>query len=168
MKRVLSLLIAIAVAPASADAASVRLQLSGSEYQGGPAFALSFGRTVVGSGVVDVLSGHGTAFTFEVSDLLLAGNPSLLLRLTNDARGGPGADRNLYLISATVNGEILPLETFSIFSKGETRAHRLRDGHLEIWSGNEVAIANAPAGGWPLGAPTLRPALSTAEAWPGR
>jgi hypothetical protein len=163
MKRILPVLIAI-VMPAAANAASVRLQLSGSDYRGGPAFELTVGRTVVGSGVVDVLAGgsNGTMFEYEVPDLLLAGNPPLHLRLTNDARGGPGEDRNLYLISAAVNGEALALGGMAVLSNGELRPDRLRKGHLEIWSGNEFAVAHAPPGGWPLAPPQLRPALAAA------
>jgi hypothetical protein len=166
MKRMLPFLVAIAAMPVSASAASVRLELSGSDYRGGPAFEVAFGRTVVGSGVVDVLAdgGAGAVFEFEVPDLLLAGNPSLLLRFTNDARGGPGEDRNLYLISAAVNGEALALGGIAVVSNGALRPDRLRQGRLEIWSSSEYAVAHAPPGGWQLGPPQLRPGLAAAVA----
>jgi hypothetical protein len=170
MKRAAFLLIGFAMAASTAGAAEVRLRLSGTAYAGGPTFDLAFGRTIVGSGVVDAGkdSDGGSTFDFDVSDLLLVGRPDLRIRLTNDARGGPGEDRNLYLLSATVNGLDLPIADFRVLMQGEPRLHRLRRGHLEIWSGNEVAVASAPPEGWPLGPPELRPALVATDAGQGR
>lgn len=170
MKRLLVCLSALLVFPGTGLGASLRLELSGSQYQGGPAFDVAFGSMVVGSGTVDPLppDGTGVTFDFALPDLLLAGNPDLRLRLTNDARGGPGEDRNLYLIAASVDGESVPLQDFRVLLKGEPREHRLRGGHLEIWSGQEVAVASAPPGGWPLDAPVLRPsvaAIGTQAGW---
>jgi hypothetical protein len=169
MKHSLWLLLGLGLAVTAPQAAEVRLELSGTSYNGGPAFDLAFGNTVVGEGVVDPAAGTNEGvFRFEVSDLLLVSNPDLRIRLTNDARGGPGEDRNLYIVSAAVNGVGLPIADFAVLSKGEARPHRLRNGHLEVWSGNEVAVASPPTSGWPLGQPALRPAFAALDVAQGQ
>lgn len=171
MKLCRACLVALAAWSGPADAATLRLELSGTAYHGGPAFDAAFGPVVVARGTVDPppAGAGGAVFEISVSDLLLAGNPDLRIRLTNDAWDGPGADRNLYVVAVALDGEPVPLDGFRIISHGESKQHRLRNGRLEIWSSQEVAIARAPTEGWPLGAPALRSALDAAASqvgWP--
>ncbi len=149
--RSLAIFLALAFAQiAPAFAARIDLGLSGTSFNGGPAFKLSVGDHAVGAGLVDPLPAAGKAriFTFEVNDQLLADNPTISLRLTNDAFDGKGKDRNLFLMSVKVDGHDVPLESFQLLSKGVPVAHRLRSGHLEIWSSQEAAVTPAPTGGW--------------------
>ena len=163
LARSLAIFLALAFAQtAPAFAARIELGLSGTSFDGGPAFELSLGDHAVGAGVVDPLptAGKARTFTFEVPDKLLAGNPTMTLRLTNDAFGGKGKDRNLYLVSAKIDGHDVPLDKFQLLSKGVPVAHRLRSGHLEIWSSQEAAVAAAPSAGWLLLVRASHPAIT--------
>lgn len=140
----------LASATTTTSAAELTLRLSGTDYEGsGPAFAVLFGETTIGAGTVDTSVAGGQVFTFNVPDTLLAPNDDLRIRFTNDARKAPDEDRNLYLIAADLNGADIPLSSFVITRPDLASVpKRLRNGTLQIWSGNEVAVAAAPPGGW--------------------
>lgn len=143
-------LIAIMIAMPAALAAEVSVIVSGTEYQGGPAFEISVGKTVIGTGTVDPLPAkdQASAFSFNVPDNLLATKDVLRIRLTNDAYGGPGKDRNLFIFGVAINEQQVLAKEFSILSKGQPVSRKIKANHIDIWSSQEVAVANAPDGGW--------------------
>jgi outer membrane protein OmpA-like peptidoglycan-associated protein len=103
-----------------------------------------------------------------VPDHLLSGNGELRVRLTNDAFGGQGQDRNLYVFGATVDGQRLPVSAFSILQKGKPVNRKVKLNHIDVWSNQEAAVAAAPKGGW-LGtgpAAVSAPAAIEVEATP--
>ncbi|NGP16452.1 carbohydrate-binding domain-containing protein [Devosia aurantiaca] len=79
----------------SAEAGEISVTLSGAAFEGGPAFEMALGGTVVGSGTVENPVPEGQTFTFAVGDDLLATQGDLTLRLTNDYFAGEGQDRSL-------------------------------------------------------------------------
>lgn len=138
----------LAMGPATS--AEVELNLSGSAFEGGPAFEAAIGGQVVGTGTVENPVPQGTPFRFEVDDQVLEGASDFTVRLTNDYSGGEGQDRNLSILAARVGAVGLTPEDFILTSGGEP-IERDAGAGVQIWSGDESAVANAPAGGW-LGA----------------
>src|SRR6185369_6682092 len=151
------------VLPAAATEVSVIL--SGSDFNGGPAFELTLGGKVIGTGVLDPIPAEGQAsiFAFDVPDHLLSGNGELRVRMTNDAFGGPGKDRNLYVFGAMVDGQRIPVSDFSILQKGKPIKRKVKVNHIDVWSNQEVAVAPAPKGGW-LGTSADAPAVTAPAA----
>jgi outer membrane protein OmpA-like peptidoglycan-associated protein len=155
--------IAALVMPAAATEVSVIL--SGSDFNGGPAFELTLGGKVIGTGVLDPIPADGQAsiFAFDVPDHLLSGNGELRVRMTNDAFGGPGKDRNLYVFGAMVDGQRIPVSDFAILQKGKPIKRKVKVNHIDVWSNQEVAVAPAPKGGW-LGTSTDAPTVAAPAA----
>ena len=139
---------ALAVTPALAGV--VEVQLSGTAFEGGPAFELALGGQVIGAGSVDEPTEEGRLFTFDVDDSLLAGTGDFTVRLTNDYFAGEGKDRSLSILGGRVGSTVLTPENFDIVTDGESIARDRSNGAL-VWSGDEIAVANAPHEGW-LGA----------------
>jgi len=156
----LASLVGLATLVVPAAATEVSVILSGSDFNGGPAFELTLGGKVIGTGVLDPVPADGQAsiFAFDVPDHLLSGNGELRVRLTNDAFGGPGKDRNLYVFGATVDGQHIPVSDFSILQKGKPVQRKVKLNHIDVWSNQEVAVAAAPKGGWLRTQPSAAPA----------
>jgi len=97
--------------------------------------------------VIEHPSSAGTVFRLVVDDGLLEGRGDLTVRLTNDYFAGEGRDRSLVILSARVGAVELAPEDFILTSAGEP-IERDRSNGVQIWSGNDIAVANAPEGGW--------------------
>ncbi|SMQ85506.1 OmpA family protein [Devosia lucknowensis] len=138
---------ALSLAGYSARAGEISVTLSGTAFEGGPAFEMALGGTVVGSGTVENPVPEGQTFTFAVGDDLLASQGDLTLRLTNDYFAGEGQDRSLAVLSATVGATGLTPADFNIVAEGTIIERDNSIGAL-VWSENETAVANAPPGGW--------------------
>lgn len=145
---VLMTVVALAVTPSMAGEVEVRL--SGTAFEGGPAFELALGGQVIGAGSVDKPTEEGRVFTFGVDDSLLAGTGDFTVRLTNDYFAGEGQDRSLSILSGRVGSTVLTPENFAIVTDGAAITRDSSKGAL-VWSGDEIAVANAPHEGW-LGA----------------
>lgn len=145
---VLMTVVALAVTPAIAGEVEVRL--SGIAFEGGPAFELALGGQVIGAGSVDEPTEEGRVFTFGVDDGLLACTGDFTVRLTNDYFAGEGQDRSLSILGGRVGSTVLTPENFAIVTDGAAIARDSSKGAL-VWSGDEIAVANAPHKGW-LGA----------------
>ncbi|WP_421760474.1 carbohydrate-binding domain-containing protein [Devosia sp.] len=165
MKTALALAAAL-MATASVSAAELSIDLSGTAFEGGPAFELRMGKTVIGSGTIDPVppDGQPASFLFDVPDAVLAEGKDLVVRFTNDKWQGAGQDRNLYVLFARVNGKELSPEDFHLMNKDGPVARKVRQGRLEIWSGLETAVAPPPAEGWIAGVAQAAPAPEPAPA----
>jgi outer membrane protein OmpA-like peptidoglycan-associated protein len=120
----------------------LKLFLTGTEFDGMPAFEVKFGDTVLETGMLTTLSPEGEEFVFDVPDDYA--DDALQVRLTNDKYKEGVGDINLTLLRAVVGGkEVLP-SSFTYEQNGDVRAGvngRLNNNSL-------LAIADAPAGGW--------------------
>ncbi|GLQ53991.1 hypothetical protein GCM10010862_12500 [Devosia nitrariae] len=125
----------------------MELTLSGTAYDGGPAFEAAIGGEVVATGTIDDPVPEGSVFHFTVDDRILAGNGDLTIRLTNDHYGGEGKDRSLHILGGRVGDTPLAPAQFILTSNGE-RIERDTGAVVQVWSEAEIAVVNAPPGGW--------------------
>lgn len=151
-------------ATASAGATELALTFSGSDYQGGPAFEVRLGKTLVGTGVVDPIpaTGQGYEYSFVLPDGPVDASRQLSIRMTNDAFKAHGEDRNLFLLAASIDGTQIPLTSFALTRKGEPFTRKLIGGHLELWNNQEVA--SLPIGGETSGGSITTAAAPSADA----
>ncbi len=156
MRTVLVTLLLASAVPATA-AAELKLTLSGTEFMGMPAFEARLGDEVVGSGTLTTISPQGEVFTFEV-DGDYASKP-LEIRFTNDRYEEGVGDRNLYILGVSFAGVNLPIADL-VYRQGDTILDR---DNGRLGANSIVAIANPPAGGWPLDAEPTE-AVSAADA----
>jgi outer membrane protein OmpA-like peptidoglycan-associated protein len=142
-------------------AADVSVWLSGQDFDGGPAFVVQVGEVTIGNGVIDLIptDPDGVRFDFTVADELLGSQP-LSIKLTNDAYEAGVGDRNLIVIRAKVGGAEIALSDFEFRGPDGT----VLDGSRGVLASNgQVAVAAAPAAGWPVRAeaPAEMPASSS-------
>jgi outer membrane protein OmpA-like peptidoglycan-associated protein len=159
----------ICLAPAGALAEASRLQviLGGEAYDGPPKFEVTFDGEVLGEAAVEAAIDTATAgrfadaadktpyvqsFEFEIPEALFKPGGEVRVRLTNEAFGGEGSnrDRNLYLAAISVNGQAVTVSGLSTSSKDGERPNELLGEFLVLLDGNEQAVSAAPAGGWPM------------------
>jgi outer membrane protein OmpA-like peptidoglycan-associated protein len=129
------------------QAAEVAVTLTGTDFNGGPAFEVSIGSTIVGTGRLDPIppAGAGKTFVFDVPDATLAAGGDLGVRMTNDAFEAGVGDRNLKVLGASIAGNVVDLSDFRVVRAGELLPTR-ESGSL--WNNSDVALASPPAGGW--------------------
>ena len=127
-----------------AQAGEVSVRLGGTAYNGGPAFRLVLGGTVVGEGTVENVDGQD--FSFNVSDDILSLNQDLRITLTNDAFVDVGGDRNLRIIGAIVGNSTLSPANFDIYRVGQVDPITSSSGML--FGNNDYGLAQAPDTGW--------------------
>ena len=145
-----------------AHAGEVTFKLSGVGFEGGPAFEAAIGGQVIATGTVEEPKPDGEDFSFSVPDELLNGTGDLTLRLTNDYFAGEGQDRSLLVLGATIGNQELTPDRFIVAKDGQ-KVERDSSTGVPLWSGDETAVAIAPADGWlGTGAPaeTVVPACS--------
>lgn len=128
----------------TACGAQITLSLSGTEFEGGPAFVVALGDNVVGEGTLEAIPSDtpGLLFSFEVADDLVWEGGPLSVKLTNDKATEGAGDRNLFIRAATVGPTSLSATDFQIENGDAARP----PGHL--YRDREVAIAMEPADGW--------------------
>ncbi|WP_108397270.1 carbohydrate-binding domain-containing protein [Devosia submarina] len=129
------------------NAAELSITLSGTAFEGSPAFEVGLGGTVVGSGTLDNPVPAQQTFSFEIADDLLTDAGDLTVRLTNDYFTGEGQDRSLSILEATVGATNLAPTDFVLVQNGAP-IDRDNSAEVSIWSGDETAVANPPSGGW--------------------
>jgi outer membrane protein OmpA-like peptidoglycan-associated protein len=156
----------LAVVPATAEEAMVKLTLAGEAYEGPPAFLVDFADTKIGEGAVDKAIDTTTdgrifkqsdwapytqTFTFAIPGDVFKADGTVSVKLTNDDWGGPGSnqDRTLILIHAVIDGIEVPAKDFVWMEKGETKQMPKGSKGLVLGINKAVAIANPPSGGWP-------------------
>jgi len=96
--------------PVSERITMLVLQVSGDPWNGAPQFTVDVNGQQVG-GIQNATASHAQgqwgSFTF-VGDYGLSGPQSVAVNFINDAYGGPGQDRNLYVASLSVDGQLYP------------------------------------------------------------
>jgi len=161
MVKLLALCAAAFAIGGSASAADIRLRLSGTELNGGPAFEVLVGQEVVGNGTVDPIPEPGkyAEFTFQVPDAQLSDASQIAVRMTNDAYEEGVGDRNLVVVSATVASVQLESTDFRIMRQGADTGRS--DGRLS--ANSDLAVAEAPSDGWLAAQPAKKPELSSSQ-----
>ena len=181
--------ILLCAASGAALAASSRLQLivGGEAYDGPPRFEVSFDGKPLGEAAVNAAIDTGTvgrfadaadkaayvqSFDFEIPEDMFRPDGEVRVRLTNEAYGGDGSerDRNLYLAAVTLNGRAVTLSGLATEGKQAGQQNEVLGEFLVLRDGNVQAVSRAPAGGWPLPEaaiaevePPSQPAAATTE-----
>lgn len=162
---------------ALADASRLQVILGGEAYDGPPKFEVSFDGQVLGERAVEaaidtVATGrfadaadktpYVQSFEFEIPDEVFEPGGEVRIRLTNEAFGGAGSnrDRNLYVAAISVNGQAVTVSGLSTEGKDGRQPNELLGEFLVLYDGNAEAVSEAPGGGWPM------PAASVAAAAP--
>jgi outer membrane protein OmpA-like peptidoglycan-associated protein len=164
----------LSVLPSVALAEASRLQviLGGEAYDGPPKFEVSFGGQVLGEAAVDAAIDTATAgrfadaadktpytqvFEFEIPEKLFDSNGEVRIRLTNEAFGGEGSnrDRNLYLAAIAVNGQAVTVSGLATEGKAGDAPNELLGEFLVLQDGNVQAVSAPPSGGWPMPGATV-------------
>jgi len=92
------------------------------------------------------------SFAFEIPEEVFNPGGEVRIRLTNEAFGGEGSnrDRNLYVAAISVNGQAVTVSGLSTAGKGGTQPNELLGEFLVLYDGNAQAVSAAPSGGWPM------------------
>ena len=161
-----ALLVSATSAGAQAQDSIVTVVLAGEAYDGPPAFAVTFNGAVVGQGVVDkaidtiakgrivahgAMQGPAESFTFRVPSKEFDPHAELRIALTNDKfdEVNKVGDRNLYVVSASVNGREIQGPDF-VRRFGDSRSPLpLILGMVPLPRNADLAIAEPPPEGWP-------------------
>ncbi|MDB5561526.1 MAG: hypothetical protein JWN11_944 [Hyphomicrobiales bacterium] len=156
------------------------LVMAGEAYDGPPKFSVTYDGKPLGEGVVNSAIDTGTAgrfadaadkkpyvqsFDFTIPPVAFRPNAEIAVKFINEASGGPGSnhDRNIYLQSVAVNGDVIPAPELSTRSSSGTAPNTMVGDYLMLKDGTTDAIAKAPAGGWPAAA-TAEAAAKPADA----
>ena len=154
--------------PSLALAADNKLTLviGGEAYDGPPRFTISFDGKSLGEGVVASAIDTTTAgrfadaadkakylqtFEFKIPDEVFKASGEIRLQLTNEAHGAAGSknDRELYVQSVAVNGDVLPGNKLSMRSAVGVEPTATLGDYLVVSQAATQGIATAPSGGWP-------------------
>lgn len=155
-------------APALAQAADNKLTLviGGEAYDGPPKFTVSFDGKSLGEGVVASAIDTSAAgrfadatdkakyiqtFDFKIPDDVFKPNAEIRIKLTNEAHGAVGSknDRELYVQSVSVNGDVLPGNKLAMRSDVGIEPTAMLGDYLVVSEGVTEGVAPAPSGGWP-------------------
>lgn len=156
----------VPVVAAHADAI-VKLSIAGEAYDGPPAFSVLLGKTVIGKGTLDKAIDTETVgrlfasakpgsylqdFTFTVPDRLFKPDAKVSVILTNDKYKAEeiGRDRNLFVRSVTINGQEVDAADLILLVDGKPERIDFQAGFLPVYQTRDAAVAEPPAGGWPL------------------
>jgi outer membrane protein OmpA-like peptidoglycan-associated protein len=151
------------------------LVIGGEAYDGPPKFSVTYDGKPLGEGVVKSAIDTVTAgrfsdaanktsyvqnFDFTIPEAEFKPNAEIAVKFTNEAFGGPGSshDRNLYVQSVAVNGDVVPAAKLATRTKGGAAPNAMVDGYLLLKDGTTDAVAKAPKGGWPAAATAAVPA----------
>lgn len=166
--RVAVILGAISLTTTIASAESkVVIALAGEAFDGPPAFEISLGGTVIGSGTLQNAIETETEgrlfsnarpqsfieeFTFTVPDEAFSPDADITVALTNDKYDDieRGYDRNLFIDVITVNGLEVASAELALTMDGEPLDLDFQAGLMPIYKNAQRAIASPPADGWPL------------------
>jgi outer membrane protein OmpA-like peptidoglycan-associated protein len=152
--------------PVLASESTLVLVLGGEAYDGAPEFEVSFEGTPLGTGIVETAidtetggriadvadkSPYVQSFEFTIPEDVFRPDGELRIKFTNEAYGGEGSnrDRNLYLVSATVNGRVVLGPGFKTISAQGEEPNQLVGDLLGLFDNGEEGVSSAPDGGWP-------------------
>ncbi|HEV7717517.1 MAG TPA: carbohydrate-binding domain-containing protein, partial [Arsenicitalea sp.] len=142
------------------------LVIGGEAYDGPPKFTVTYDGKPLGDGVVKSAIDTVTAgrfsdaadkkpyvqnFDFTIPEAEFKPNAEIAVKFTNEAFGGPGSshDRNLYVQSVAVNGDVVPAAKLATRTKDGAAPNIMVGDYLELKDGAADAVAKAPEGGWP-------------------
>lgn len=162
---------------------TLTLVLGGEAYDGPPKFEVSFNGTVIGKAAVDTAidtdndgrfadtadkASHVQSFQFDIPDDVFSSGAEVRVRLTNEAFGGEGSnrDRNLFLASVAVNGRAVTLSGLTTNDANGIAPNETLGEFLVLVDGNQQGISKAPRGGWPEADGAIAPAKFVAERLP--
>ena len=162
---------------------TLTLVMGGEAYDGPPKFEVSFNGTVIGKAAVDTAidtdndgrfadtsdkASHVQSFDFPIPDDVFTPGGEVRVRLTNEAFGGEGSnrDRNQFLASVAVNGRAVTLSGLSTADANGIAPNETLGEFLVLLDGNQQAVSKAPRGGWPSPASGIAPAKFVAERLP--
>ncbi len=122
---------------------TLALSLNEDAYAGDALFTVSVDGTQIG-GVESTSASHaaGQAGTLDVLGSFGAGAHTVAIDFLNDAYGGPGLDRNLYLNSATLDGKAVGGSTLALLSNGTQSFTASNLATTTIGSGADVLALN--------------------------
>ena len=174
---------------AAAQDSSVTLTLAGEAYDGPPAFTVTFNGQTIGKGAVktaidtiikgrlvtnNTINGTTERFQFNIPSAIFDPNAPLDIYFTNDKFDTVNkiGDRNLYVVSANINGREVPASDFATLLSDSPTATTLISGMLFLPGNTTSARAAAPPGGWPQPTPPApmrnQPGPSTEPASPAK
>lgn len=159
------------------------LVMGGEAYDGPPKFEVFFNGTVIGKAAVDTAidtdndgrfadtldkASHVQSFQFPIPDDVFTPSAEVRVRLTNEAFGGEGSnrDRNLFLASVAVNGRAVTLSGLSTTDINGIAPNETLGEFLVLLDGNQQGVSKAPPGGWPSSGAAIEPAKVVAERLP--
>ena len=159
------------------------LVLGGEAYDGPPRFEVTFNGTVIGKAAVDTAidtdndgrfadtldkASHVQSFQFPIPDDVFSPSAEVRVRLTNEAYGGEGSnrDRNLFLAAVSVNGRAVTLSGFTTTDANGIAPNETLGEFLVLLDGNQQGVSKAPRGGWPTADGAIAPAKYVAERLP--
>ncbi len=159
------------------------LVIGGEAYDGPPKFEVSFNGTVIGKAAVDTAidtdndgrfadtndkASHVQSFDFPIPADVFNSGGEVRVRLTNEAFGGEGSnrDRNLFLASVAVNGRAVTLSGLTTNDANGIAPNEVLGEFLVLLDGNQQGVSKAPRGGWPTAAGAIAPAKFVAERLP--
>lgn len=159
------------------------LVMGGEAYDGPPRFEVSFNGTIIGKAAVDTAidtdndgrfadtsdkASHVQSFDFEIPDDVFSPGAEVRVRLTNEAFGGEGSnrDRNLFLASVAVNGRAVTLSGLTTNDANGIAPNETLGEFLVLLDGNQLGVSKAPRGGWPTADGAIEPAKFVAERLP--
>lgn len=151
---------------ALAQTGTLVLVMGGEAYDGPPKFSVSFDGKPLGEGAVAKAIDTGTdkrfadapdkavhveSFSFEVPEGDFSTDGDIRIRLTNEAFGGEGSnrDRNLYVSSVSLNGAEIKAAALVTNSTAGIKPNTMLEDYLLLADGSVEAVALAPTGGWP-------------------
>ena len=161
---------------ALAESSRLSLIIAGEAYDGPPRFEVTFDGTPLGEGVVARAIDTATVgrfadaadrtpfiehVVFEIPDYLFKNDAEVRVRLTNEAFGGPGSDRdrNLFLSTVSVNGGAVTVSGLVTATDQGFKPNQTVGEFLLLADGTEEGVAAAPRGGWPEPRPALVAAI---------
>lgn len=151
---------------ALAGPSSLQLIIGGEAYDGPPRFEVSFDGKPLGEAAVEAAIDTGSvgrfadaadkaayvqSFAFEIPEEMFKPGAEVRVRLTNEAFGGEGSnrDRNLYLAAVAVNGRAVTLSGLSTRGTSAAVSNEVLGEFLVLRDGNMEGVSKPPSGGWP-------------------
>jgi outer membrane protein OmpA-like peptidoglycan-associated protein len=157
---------------AMAAASKLQLIIGGEAYDGPPRFEVTFDGKPLGEAAVEAAIDTATAgrfadaadktpyvqsFEFDIPEDVFKPGGEVRVRLTNEAYGGDGSnrDRNLYLAAVSLNGRAVTVSGLETQGTKAGQKNEVLGEFLVLRDGNMEAVSRAPAGGWPMPGATI-------------
>ncbi|HHY51556.1 MAG TPA: OmpA family protein [Alphaproteobacteria bacterium] len=151
---------------AGAEPSRLGIIIGGEAYDGPPRFEVTFNGETLGEATIRAAIDTAKAgrfadapdktpyvqsFEFEIPEYVFTPDGEVRVRLTNEAYGGDGSnrDRNLFLAAVTVNGGAVTVSGLVTATEEGFKPNATVGEFLLLADGNEEGVSPAPKGGWP-------------------